>query len=229
MTIAIRKLSVPQHLQVIAQGQTVVIFAEIVDDGIVSTLLDPINIPLISIFNPSGTALVTDTAMSYVSLGVYKYEFQTSSLNALGLYTVNVTAVHQSAVARVEGVVAFKIIKTSTLSTFTYFKIKDQNNVVWYWYIASDNTLASSPTIPASLGKQAVEVTIAVTPSWLEINNPTPALRYVYPDLTGVATVSAVQPAVGSGSVGSPTVIGIAGGSFKIALNVSDEVILQTV
>lgn len=229
MTVAIRKLTVPRQMQSIPQGQTVVIITEIADVDITSILLDPINIPVISIYNPVGTIIITDAVMTYLSKGVYKYEYQTTTSDALGLYTVNITAVHINEVARVERVFVFKIIKTTTLTTFTYFTIKDQNGVVWYWYIASDNTLTFSATLPSSLGKQAIAIVIATVPSWLEINNPTPALRYVYPSITGEATVSATQPAVGSGNVGSPTVIGIAGGSFKIALNVSDTVILSTV
>lgn len=229
MTVAIRKLSVPRQMQLIYQGQTAVIIAEIVDVDVAGALLDPIYVPVISIYNPAGTIVVTDAVMTKLSTGVYKYEFQTTASNAVGLYTVNVTAVHLDEVARVERVVAFKIVKASTLATFTYFAIKDQNGAVWYWYVASDNTLAVSSTVPSSLGKQAVAIVIAVTPSWLEINNPTPALRYVYPAVTGDATVSATQPTVGSGNVGSPTIVGIAGGSFKIALNVSDGVILSTV
>ena len=216
-------------MQLIAQGQTVTIIAEIVDVDVTATLLDPVNVPVISVYNPAGTALVTDAVMTKLSLGVYKYEYQTTSANAAGIYTVSVTVVHIDEVARLERVVAFKIVRSSTLATFNYVAVKDQNGVVWYWYIASDNTLAVSATVPSSLGKQAAAIVIAITPSWLEINNPTPALRYVYPALTGDATVSSTQPTVGSGNVGSPTFIGIAGGSFKIALNVSDEVILATV
>lgn len=229
MTVAIRKLTVPRQMQLIAQGQTVVIVAEIVDTDVTAVLLDPVNIPVISIYNSVGTAVVTDAVMTKLSTGVYKYEFQTTMSSVVGVYTVNITAVHIDEVARVERVVAFKIVRSSTLATFNYLAIKDQNAVVWYWYIASDNTLAVSSTIPTSLGKQAAAIIIAVTPSWLEINNPTPALRYVYPTLTGDPLAQAAQPAVGTGNVGSPTIVGIAGGSFKIAVNLSDSVILQTV
>lgn len=234
MTIAIRTLTVPREHRVISQGQTVAILATIADVGLQSVLLTPAYVPLISIFDPDDITLIDEAVMTFLSTGIYVYNFETTQAHDLGLYTATVTAVNLSPLnvpeaARLDKVVVFKIIKESDFAAFSYLGIKDQNNVVWYWYIAGDNTLASSSTVPVSIGKLAVPLTLVTVPSWLQISNPTPATRYVYPSLAGEPTVTATQPVVGSGNVGSPTFVGLSGGSFTIALNISDEIILNTV
>ena len=229
MTLAIRKLIIPREHRFIAQGQSVNIVVEIADVELTSVLVNPTSVPVISVYNPSGTALVTEATMTNISTGKYSYSLQTTTSNPVGDYTATVMAVTGIQVARLERKHVFSIKKATTLITFSYLIIKDQSGVLWYWYIANDNTLAVSNAIPVITGKQALVISLSVVPSWLEINNPTPALRYVYPSLTGDATVSATQPTVGSGNVGSPTFVSAGTGSFKIALNVSDEVILATV
>ena len=229
MTLAIRKLLIPREHRFIAQGQSVNIVVEIADVELTSVLVNPTSVPVISVYDPSGTALVTEATMTNVGTGKYSYTLQTTTSNPVGDYTATVMAVTGTQVARLERKHVFSIKKATTLITFSYLIIKDQDGVLWYWYVANDNTLAVSSVIPVITGKQALAISLSVVPSWLEINNPTPALRYVYPELTGDATVSAVQPSIGSGNVGSPTFVSAGTGSFKIALNVSDEVILQTV
>ena len=230
MTIAIRKVILPREHQKVAGGQTIQAEIEVVAGDIAPILTDPTEVPVFSLFDPVGSSLLTDVTMTKVSTGRYKRLYQTLANSTIGLYTASFTVTHFTESARLEKVGLFLISRTSTLATFSYLAIKDQNGVVWYWYIALDNTLsAPNPAIPSALGKQAISVTPAVVPSWLEINNPTPSLRYVFPALTGEATVSATQPSVGSGNVGSPTFVGLSNGSFKIALNVSDTIILATV
>lgn len=227
--IAIRKMQVSRQHRHIAQGTTVDILVYVSMVGVTDVLYDPMYVPVITIYDPSGTVLVTDAAMTQLSTGLYRYRYPTTTELSLGLYTAVVKAIDDTEIAITEKRQVFKLAVVTTLATFTYLVIKDQDNALWYWYIASDNTLAVSSAIPAIAGKQALAISLPVVPSWLEINNPTPALRYVYPELTGDATVTAVQPAVGSGNVESPTLVGVGTGSFKIALNVSDEVILQTI
>ena len=234
MTVAIRKVSIPRENRLVSQGQTVNIIAAIADVEQVSVLIDPVYVPLISLFDPSDVQLVSDAVMTKLSIGIYSYNYQATNLSNIGIYTANITALHvnslqQNESARVEKVSVFKVIKTTTFTSFNYFAVKDQVGAVWYWYVAGDNTLTSSATIPSLLGKQAVVVDLGVVPSWLQMNNPSGSLRYIYPLTTGEVTVTATQPAVGSGNVGSPTVKGISGSSFVLALNVSDEVILNTV
>ena len=229
MTLAIRKLIVPREHRLIAQGQSVQIVVEITDVQLTSVLVNLTSAPVISVYDPSGTALVTEAVMSNIITGKYGYSLQTTAANPVGDYTATVMAFTGTQVARLERKHLFSVKKTTTLITFSYLIIKDQDAVLWYWYVANDNTLAVSSAVPVITGKQALAVVLAVTPSWLEINNPTPTLRYVYPALTGEATVSASQPANGSGNVDSPTLVSAGTGSFKIALNVSDEVILATV
>ena len=229
MSITIRKLIVPRHQRIIAQGQSVTLIAEIADVTVTSILTDPANVPLVSIFNPSGTALVTDTSMSRLSLGLFSYTFPTAALHPVGAYTISVTVVHDTSVARLERVTAFVIKKTTTLAAFTYLIMQDQTGVLWYWFIAVDNTLNSLPAIPVVLGKQALSIPLLTVPRWLQINNASAAIRYVYPAIDGTVTVSDTQPAVGSGNLGSPTFAAVNGGNIQLGLNVSDEVIYVTV
>lgn len=226
MTVGISQLAVPRYHRQIPQGQTVLIITEVRDVALTSVLLDPTSVPVISVFDPDDIALATDVPMMQISTGKYSYAFQTTTDHDVGPYTATVTVVNGIEVARVEKSVVFKIIKGSTLVSFTYLAIQDQTNVVWYWFVGSDNTLWSSLTVPVIAGKQAVPWPLAVVPHWLEIDNAGGDLRYVYPSVAGEPTVDAAQPAVGTGMVGSPLLDGVAGGTFMIALNISDEVIL---
>lgn len=227
--IAIRDITIPRQGRQIAQGQTVDIIASIVSTQLVASLYDPLYTPLITLYNPSGTALVTDADMTKLSTGLYLYRYQTGMASPLGIYTVSVKAIDTGQVAITEQRSVFKVVVATTLPTFTYFAIKDQDAAVWYWYITNSGELDSIVAIPSFLGKQATLIVQGTVPSWLEINNPTPELRYVYPDLAGSPTISASQPSVGTGRVGSPTVAAINGTSYVLALNVSDEIILNTV
>lgn len=231
MTVAIHQLAVPRQMRLVHQGQAVVIIVEIIDAHVTAALFDPTHIPTISIYNPLGIQIVSNEVMVQSSLGVYKYVYQTTMLDPLGLYTVSIIAVDLDEVAIIERVVAFKIIRGdgTAFPIFTYFGIKDQDNVVWYWHIASDNTMAFSSNRPSWPGRRAVEIDVVGIPSWLEINNPSLALRYVYPVLSGEFAVTDTQPLNGFGYVGSPTFVSISGGSFTIALNASEEVILTPV
>lgn len=229
MSITIRKLAVPRHQRLIAQGQSVTIIAEIADVTVTSVLTDPTNVPLVSVFNPSGSALVTDVPMTRLSLGLYTYVMPTTTLNPVGVYTVNVTVVHFTSVARVERVIYFVIKRTTTLATFSYLVIQDQTGVLWYWYIAVDNTLNSLPAVPLVAGKQALAIAMVLVPNWLRVNNAAAAVRYIYPAVDGTPTVTATQPVVGSGNIGSPTFASVNGGNIQLGLNVSDEVTYVTV
>src|SRR5947207_5477959 len=115
MTVAIRQLRVPREHRLITQGQSVEIIVDVADVGLTSILLDSSSVPVISLYDPNGNSLASDAAMLQLSKGIYSYTYQTSALNALGIYTATLTVVDSSGVARVDNVAVFKIIKTSTL------------------------------------------------------------------------------------------------------------------
>ena len=229
MTVAIRSMEVAREHRQVVQGQTVTIYAKIANVSLTSVLYNPVYTPLITVYAPDGTILVNDVNMINVSVGVWSYTYQTTVDSTLGLYRVSVKAIDIGQVAITEKRQVFKVVATTTLATFTYFAIQDQDAVVWYWYVTNDNVLDIIAGIPSFLGKQATLIVQGTVPSWLEVDNPTPALRYIYPDVTGEPTLSASQPSVGSGRVGSPTVVAISGSSYVISLNVSDEIILTLV
>lgn len=233
MTVAIRQLSVPRHHRLITQGQNVNMLAEIADVGLTSVLTDTAHVPTLSLFDPLDAVLVSNGDMTRLSTGVYHYSYQTSSSNPLGIYTANVLARNTVDAARLERIVVFKIVREAdtalALDTFNYFAIKDQTGAIWYWYIAEDNTVNFSPTIPAVLGKLAEAVVITPIPYWLQLTNAAPATRYLYPYVTGELTVSATVPATGTGLVGSPELQAVSGTTFTLDLNILDEVILDEV
>lgn len=229
MTLAIRSIAVPRQHRQIAQGQSVDIYAYISDVGLTDILVNPMDTPLITLYAPDGTVLVSDADMVNNGVGVWHYVYQTTMASALGIYTATIKAIDDSDVAVTDKRMVFKVRYATALASFTYFAIQDQTGVVWYWYVNNSNELTVSATVPSILGKQAVLIVQGTVPRWLEVNNPTPALRYIYPDVTGDALVSATQPPVGTGRVGSPTVVADSGGSYVLSLNVSDEVILNLV
>lgn len=226
--IAIRKIIIPRHNMLIDAGQSVQTEIEVISGDTAPVLLTPSLSPVISIFNPSGTALVTDAAMTNISTGRFKYLYQTLANSSVGIYTGNITVNHLGEAARLEKISLFKILRTSTFSSFSYLRIQDANAVIWYWYIETDNTLNSISTVPSVLSKQAVEIVLAQVPRFLQLTNPAGQPRYVYPDVAGSAVVSASHPG-GTGNVGSPTFTGLSGGNFVIALNASDEIIINTI
>lgn len=231
MTVAIRKLQVPRHQRLISQGQVVSIIAEIADVGQVSVLIDTAHVPLLSLFDPQNALVLSNGDMVRLSTGLYEYAYQTSALNAVGVYSATIIARDSVTAARLERVVVFKIIDLALtpfpLDTFSYFAIKDQEGNVWYWYIAEDDTVNFSASVPSILEKIAQEVIIDPVPYWLELMNGNDELRYVYPFITGEYAVSATVPSVGSGHVGSPELKSVSGSMFTIALNSIDEVIVH--
>lgn len=229
MAIAIRKISVPRHHQRIAQGQTVTIFAEIIDAALTSTLLVPTVIPLIRIYDSLNIQHIQDAEMSNFSTGLYYYNFPTTNTHPTGPYTVTITAIYVDQAARIERVVAFVIITTSELAQFNYFGIKDQQGNIWYWYIHTDNTLNSIPTIPAFATKQAVDLSSAAIPYWLVLTNAAAQNRFIYPSLSGEPTVTDTQPLIGTGVIGSQTLKSAGSGSYTIVLTLSEDVTIAIV
>lgn len=229
MTIAIRKFIIPRPNRFITQGQTVNIIVQVENADIASELYPTSVIPLLTVNDPLGIALVTEVEMVALQTGIYGYALQTTTANPLGIYIGTVTIIDGDEVARIENISLFKIITVSTLVTFTYLLIQDQSGALWYWYVAADNTLAFSPVVPSITNRQSLAIALSVIPHWLVINNPTPAVRYVYPSLTGEAAVTATQPSVGTGTIGSPVFTGVINTDFMINLNISDEIILDTV
>ena len=229
MTIAIQKLAVPRSHRSISQNQSVVIIAYIVDANLTQILTDPDNVPIITIFNPSDTALVTDQVMTKISTGIYKYVYNTTNSDGVGIYTSTIKVIHAGELAIIEKISVFKVKRTTTLTTVTYLAIQDQNGVVWYWYVNAANELTVSATVPSIVGKQFSAISLAVTPYWLEINNAGGSLRYVRPDTLGDPEAVSTEPPTGSGHVGSPTLTSVNGDDFQIAVNISDEVTLNTV
>ena len=106
-------------------------------------------------------------------------------------------------------------------ASFDYFKIKDQNNVIWFWWISRAGELSWSLSVPSLSTRVAHEVVLSPIPNWLQLGTD-----YVLPAiLTGEPFVRSTVPPVGAGMVGSPTVRGQASGSWQLTVNVTDEIV----
>ncbi len=74
-------------------GTAIYITATLKDKA--GALIDP-DSTKISIFDPSGTAKITDVAMTKVSTGVYDYTYQSAEADATGNYAIKIKAVSGS-------------------------------------------------------------------------------------------------------------------------------------
>lgn len=205
MTIAIRKLIIPVTQRKIFQGQSVNILAQIVDSGVTDTLLDPLSLPTLTVFDPVNLAITTESSMLKISTGLYAFTQGTNSTNPIGTYTASFTVFNNTDAARITGTSIFDIIQTSTfLTVFTdlsVLEIKDQSNVSHFWYIARGQLLVNQLTSPTVDGFRTVSVTPAIVPYWLEIeafNDSTP--MFMYPHTTGeLIIIDTSAPAIGTG------------------------------
>jgi len=222
---------IDRNNKIVSAGQTVLVGIEVKKNDFVTgrQLLDPTEVPTATIYNPSGTALVTDQVMTKQDTGVYAYSHLTVPGQTLGMHTGSFNVVHNDVSAILGRVGLFVLERTSTFATFSYLAIQDQSNVVWYWYLDVIPALTSVVAIPSDSLKLAVDVTPTVTPHWLQIDNTSAATRYVYPDVMGDALVVTSAPAVGTGKVGSPTFVALDGSSYTLGVNLSDEVIIVSV
>jgi hypothetical protein len=220
MTVAIRRIIVPRHHRKISQGQAVHIMAQFVDTGVIESLLDPSGVARLSLYNPAGTAIVTEAAMTNVSTGVRGYTYQTLPTDAAGAYAVSISVEHASYFARVDKAIAFVITRTSFFSTVTYLAMRDQNSVTWYYYVLPDKTLEISSTVPTFMG-HLVSAAIATVPFWIQIGS-----MYIYPLTDGTLDVTGSQP-TGTGVVGSPTLTDIEQDTYVLALAPDNTILIE--
>jgi len=202
-TVVPAVVSVPMDRQSkkISAGQTVPIGIQIKDIGIfgVSTLLDPTEIPTISIINPLDIEVVTDAVMSFISKGRYTYYHITDTSNALGQYMATFNVVNLNEAARLERVGVFVIETAGSFSIFSFLRIKDQTGQIFFWWIDLADTLDNSLTSPTHPSKLPVDLDTAFVPEFLEIINAGGLTRFVFPDITGSPTVSSSAPGGGAG------------------------------
>jgi len=228
---AITSVPMPRESKNISLGQTVAIGATIKDIGIpgIKTLLNTTEVPTVSIFNPSGIAIVTDGVMSNISTGIYAFYHQTDTGDPLGQYTGTFNAVNLTEAARLEKVGIFTLISVGAFSSFSFFRIKDQTAQVFFWWIDLADTLANASAQPTHPSKLPVDVDTTFVPEFIQVVATGGATRFVFPDITGVPTVSSSAPGGGAGRIGSPTFTSISSNKFVIGVNAIDEVILNAV
>jgi hypothetical protein len=211
MTVAIRALTVPRMHRRVYQGQSVNIMATIEDAGVTTPLLDIPDPPTIHVFNPSDVKIVDSKVMTRIATAIFMQTVQTAN-QPLGVYTASVIAHYGADIAVVEKEVVFKIVRTvlsTELPVFNVLAIKDQSGAIWYWWIAADDTIDWDDQQPVIPGYQGVDISTVFIPFWLQGLNPDAVLRYLYPSLDGAPTVSATQPAVGTGLTTIPSFVGL--------------------
>lgn len=86
----------------------------------------------------------------------------------------------------------------------SYFGLKDQNGVLWYWYVGRGLDLLVSSDVPNFdlSGFDAIDASLSTIPYWIQVDafNAITTQMYLYPDINnGFPLVSNTAPAVGSG------------------------------
>lgn len=87
-------------------------------------------------------------------------------------------------------------------AAFNYLEIKDQVQVSWFWYPVFDGHILAGGNIPSepSTGYDAIPITPAIVPYWVEILDQNLVTWYLYPDnLTGFTRARDTAPAIGTG------------------------------
>ena len=135
-----------------------------------------------------------------------------------------------------------------TRRTFDYFAIRDQANVVWYWWITRAGTLDWSLTPPAIATRIANDLALSPIPSWLAIGGVVAdasglrdlfmwasmpllaAIRYIVPTaLTGAPDVLVAAPPLGIEYAGSPILRGQGTGEWTITVTEADTILVESV
>ena len=232
MTIAINKIIVPVEHRRITSGQSVSISAEFIDVDNVKNLIDPNSQPLITVRDKDNVVVANEQGMTKLSQGLYNYSLQTLSTFTIGAYTGDISAIHSGEVARVDKAGLFVIERQSTLTNFSYIRIQDQSNNVWYWHINIVPEVDPNPSTPVVLNKLANEITPVTVPHWLEVDNTDspPVTRYVYPDIVGGAPlVATTAPGIGTGHASPLAFVSLNNQSYNIRVNLLEQVILVSV
>jgi hypothetical protein len=223
MSVAIRQIDVPRQHRHITQGQAVQLSIEILDTSSTPSLLDPTMTPVVSLFNPDDDAIFVEEPMTNISTGRYRKTYQTTHNDALGLYKATFHVEHQDEFARIDHITVFKITKTSTFPSYSYFVMEDQSGGDWYIYLDRNAELHIVPALPSNTFQVAVLAT-ATTYGWLEIDDESGTTMYAYPNVMGELIVVSEAPALGTGSVGSPTLTIITGDTYILSLDALHEI-----
>lgn len=108
------KIIMEREFQRVEAGQAVAILCSIQD--IMTTpgqrfQFDPTITPQIIIYNPDNSIRVGWTNMTFVSTGVYIYQYQTLPTDSLGIYTAQFQAIDGSMTGITDNVAIFEVIK----------------------------------------------------------------------------------------------------------------------
>jgi hypothetical protein len=179
-------------------------------------------------FNPDGVTiqlrdsedtLVLIEVLQSVFVGYWTIQYYIPSTAVPGPYTCSITAFSGDATYIIGKFVCFTVSRGFTITCGTYFAIKDQSNHIWYWWINRDHTIDWSDIPPPNIEPPDPDL----VPSWLEISNTLPALRYVYPVLDGAPNVTFVQPLNGFGFIGSPAFTSLDRLQARVIVTTADE------
>jgi hypothetical protein len=97
-----------------------------------------------------------------------------------------------------------------------YFRIQDQDNRIWYWWISYD-LAADWSHVPDNPHDQ--EVRFYLIPYWLKLVDAEGAVYYVSPALDGSPGVSQDPPAIGDGLTGAPA-LRVRGGKTRYRFDI---------
>jgi hypothetical protein len=80
-----------------------------------------------------------------------------------------------------------------------YFRMRDQADVVWYFWFSAAGELARDQAPPVLRDETAISITTGTVPSWHVITDEAAGTWYVYPNLIGELVISNTAPSIGTG------------------------------
>lgn len=92
-----------------------------------------------------------------------------------------------------------------------YFRIRDREEKIWYWWISYDLAAnwSHAPEFPFDQ-----PVRFYILPYWIKIADSEGSVFYLFPEVDGSPTVRGVQPGIGEGITGAPA-LRVRGGRAK--------------
>ena len=114
-----------------------------------------------------------------------------------------------------------------SLPTFTYVGVKDQEGVVWFWWLTPGRDIAWSLTPPSTATRTAKNVGISPIPSWFALVGPGGIPYYLYAATgSGGLLVDEGPPPLGTGYATSPVLRAMSQGDWKFTVTSGRDVLV---
>lgn len=85
--------------------------------------------------------------------------------------------------------------------SFEYTALRDQDSVIWYFWIDQAGQLVRDSVPPVFLGFSATSIVPTPIPYWWQVTDELGGAWYLYPDTDGTMLIAPTSPAIGTGLV----------------------------